>query len=101
MRPSIGIVRLNTDGSGDGSFDVGSGFDNTITALALQPDGKVMRGLSNSYFNGQPTDGIVRLLNTDGSRDATFSMVLLLPPCRSQYNPMAASSWVGEVGSAD
>ncbi|MBK9076384.1 MAG: T9SS type A sorting domain-containing protein [Flavobacteriales bacterium] len=66
------IIRLNTDGSGDGSFDVGSGFDNTITALALQPDGKVIVACPNSYFNGQPTDGIVRL-NTDGSRDATFN----------------------------
>ena len=38
------IVRFNNDGTIDGSFVTGDGFDNDVLALAIQPDGKIVVG---------------------------------------------------------
>jgi len=38
------MARLNSDGSVDPSFDPGSGPDDTVRALLLQPDGKIIIG---------------------------------------------------------
>ncbi len=66
------LVRLNADGSEDAGFSLGgAGFANGISALALQPDGKVLVGGSMSSLNGAPCDRIVRL-NANGTLDATF-----------------------------
>lgn len=72
--PSSGIVRLNTDGSLDTTFDIGSGFQyNTeIYTLALMPDGKIIAGGNVRYYDDFPVNYITRI-NTDGSRDATFT----------------------------
>ena len=68
------VLRLNTDGSLDAGFGdqgavaiaFGAG-DSVATALALQPDGKVIAaGLLDS------NDMAVARLNTDGTLDATF-----------------------------
>jgi hypothetical protein len=42
------IVRLNSDGSIDSSFSVGSGFDKNVYALAFQSDNKLIVG---GHFN--------------------------------------------------
>lgn len=68
------LIRLNTDGSKDTSFDVSSGFDTTVNSVVLQPDGKIIAG---GYFTRYVTDtqnGIVRI-NPDGSRDKTFDIL--------------------------
>lgn len=71
------IARLNSDGTLDATFNPLSGFNQSVTALALQPDGKILAGgLFNTYdfvFGGQQisTRGIARL-NADGSLDDTF-----------------------------
>ncbi len=65
------IVRLNTDGSLDESFDPGTGFNSTSYTLALQSDGKVLVGGSFTSFNGTSRSRIARL-NTDGSLDESF-----------------------------
>ena len=75
---ACGIVRLNTDGSLDPSFNSpdfgnctpGSG---TIHGIAVQSDGKIIVGgeglsLVNGIFTGQK----VHRLNPDGSLDTTF-----------------------------
>ncbi|MCF8276603.1 MAG: BspA family leucine-rich repeat surface protein [Flavobacteriales bacterium] len=71
------IARLNTDGSFDSSFDVGTGFQSgtgsQITATALQSDGKIIVIGGFSIFNGVNAGSIVRL-NTDGSVDASFNV---------------------------
>jgi hypothetical protein len=37
------IIRLNTNGSIDASFVTGAGFNDNVTALAIQPnDGKLL-----------------------------------------------------------
>lgn len=73
------IVRLNSDGSLDASFDTGTGFSadfgsKRIYALALQDDGKIVAGgqVFTSY-NGNPASRIIRL-NSDGSMDQTFAL---------------------------
>ncbi|WP_201983991.1 T9SS type A sorting domain-containing protein [Hymenobacter rubidus] len=72
--PAQQILRLNPDGSFDASFGSGgTGWSGGIYGLAVQADGKILVGGElNSTFNGQPTNGLVRLLPT-GRLDASFS----------------------------
>jgi uncharacterized delta-60 repeat protein len=66
------IVRLNTDGSIDGTFNVGTGFDATVWAITLQPDGKILVGGDFTSYSGSAVSKIVRL-NTNGTIDTTFT----------------------------
>ncbi|MBX2836749.1 MAG: delta-60 repeat domain-containing protein [Gammaproteobacteria bacterium] len=66
------LVRLNLDGSLDDSFDIGSGANGTIFAIALQADGKILIGGDFEEFNNIPRVRIARL-NTNGSVDSSFS----------------------------
>ena len=65
------IIRLNNDGSIDGTFVTGTGFNENVSALALQADGKILVGGDFETYNGVSANRIIRL-NTDGSIDATF-----------------------------
>jgi uncharacterized delta-60 repeat protein/prepilin-type N-terminal cleavage/methylation domain-containing protein len=65
------IARINADGSLDTSFNPGSGFNEAITTLALQSDGKILVGGTFSQFNGVSRNRIARL-NADGSLDTSF-----------------------------
>src|SRR5690554_1290297 len=67
------IARLNTDGSLDTSFEIGTGFNNSyVVAITLQPDGKILTGGTFTSYNGQTQNRIARL-NTDGSLDTSFN----------------------------
>jgi uncharacterized delta-60 repeat protein len=66
------IARLNTDGSLDGSFNPGTGTDNSVWTTAVQSDGKIIIGGAFTTYNGTARNRIARL-NTDGSLDATFN----------------------------
>ena len=66
------LIRLNTDGSIDSSFSVGTGFDKNVYALDLQSDGKIIVGGSFLNYNGISKKRILRL-NSDGSLDTTFN----------------------------
>jgi len=66
------IVRLNTNGTIDATFTYTSGTNNTVYALAAQPDGKTIVGGLFSSYNGTARNNIVRL-NINGSIDATFT----------------------------
>lgn len=66
------IARLNSDGSLDLSFDPGSGANDTIRALALQTDERILIGGAFTNFNGVTMNRIARL-NGNGSLDATFT----------------------------
>ena len=65
------IVRLNTDGTVDASFNIGTGFNNVPRAICIQPDGKILIGGAFTTYNGGTVNRIVRL-NTDGSLDNTI-----------------------------
>jgi uncharacterized delta-60 repeat protein len=71
---SKSIARLNTDGSIDTSFVVGTGVNGSVYTTAIQPDGKIIIGGGISVYNGTPINRIARL-NTDGSLDLSFVKV--------------------------
>jgi len=66
------LARLNTDGSLDTTFHIGSGFSGLyVNTLAIQTDGKIIAGGWFSDYNGVPANFICRV-NSDGSPDTTF-----------------------------
>ena len=73
-----GVVRLNTDGSLDGTFNVGTGVVDdggsvgTAYTLTVLPSGQILVGGAFLTFNGVSAAGLVRL-NADGSVDTTFN----------------------------
>jgi len=69
------IIRLNTDGSVDTSFVIGTGFGSTVRAIQLQPDGKILVGGDFTSYNGVSRNRLVRL-NTDGSIDTTLPSII-------------------------
>jgi uncharacterized delta-60 repeat protein len=66
------IARLNSDGSVDSSFAIGSGANNNIYVIKSLPSGKILIGGAFTEFNGISANGIVRL-NSDGSIDNSFN----------------------------
>lgn len=66
------IARVNTDGSLDATFNVGTGVNNNVNTIAIQSDGKIIIGGFFATYNGTARNCIARL-NTDGSLDATFN----------------------------
>lgn len=66
------ILRLNSDGTIDPTFNPGTGFNNIVNVVKLQADGKVLVGGEFTSFNGIPINGIARL-NSDGSLDMTYN----------------------------
>jgi uncharacterized delta-60 repeat protein len=65
------IVRLNSDGTPDNSFNIGDGATGIVSALTLQPDGKILAAGKITRFDGHPVTGVVRLL-PGGGFDETF-----------------------------
>jgi uncharacterized delta-60 repeat protein len=57
------LARLNASGGLDPSFNTGSGASDSVYAIALQSDGKVLAGGGFAEFNGAASSGIARLLN--------------------------------------
>jgi len=66
------LIRLNADGTVDSSFNIGSGFNNSVNAIEIQADGKILVGGIFTSFNGVAANRIVRL-NSNGSLDSSFS----------------------------
>lgn len=68
----INVVRLNSDGTSDGTFYLGAGAEGYGVTPALQGDGKIILGGNFTKYNGTPSNNIARL-NTDGTIDGTFN----------------------------
>jgi uncharacterized delta-60 repeat protein len=68
---SVSVSYSQIFGGMDDTFDNGSGTDNTVHAVALQSDGKILVAGDFSSYNGIATGKVIRL-NTDGSHDNTF-----------------------------
>jgi uncharacterized delta-60 repeat protein len=66
------IARLNTDGSLDSSFVIGTGFSNPVWAIVVQEDGKILVGGEFVEYSGSNAFKMIRL-NSNGSRDTTFN----------------------------
>jgi len=65
------IVRLNSNGTVDSSFNIGVGFNDDVNAIALQSDGKMVLGGNFTLFNNNIANRIIRL-NEDGTQDESF-----------------------------
>jgi len=65
------LARLNQDGSLDDGFDIGTGADDTVSALAVQGDGKILIAGRFTQFNGTARPYLARL-NANGTLDSTF-----------------------------
>ena len=74
------LLQLNTlcfqspgaAGDVDLSFDPGSGVNGTVSAVVVQPDGKVIIGGEFTTVKGLARPGLARL-NADGSGDSSFN----------------------------
>jgi len=66
----FGVLRLNPDGSRDGSATVDFGPQDRALAAALQPDGKLVVAGAGTPQEGQT--GAVARFNPDGRLDSTF-----------------------------
>ncbi|MBO9703287.1 MAG: T9SS type A sorting domain-containing protein [Sporocytophaga sp.] len=71
------LARLNADGTYDNSFNIGGGFNNTIYAIAIQEDTKIVVGGAFTVFNNGSINRIARLTAT-GSKDDTFVVTTAL-----------------------
>lgn len=65
------IARLNSDGTLDGTFNLGTGANDPIFTIVVQSDGNIIIGGQFTSYNGTGRNYIARL-NADGSLDATF-----------------------------
>ena len=65
------LVRLNTDGSIDPSFNTGTGFNAAVWDLNIHNDGKILATGEFTSYNGTIVNKIVRL-NSNGSIDPSF-----------------------------
>lgn len=65
------IVRINTNGTIDNTFSVGSGFNNAVYSLSIQSDGKIIAGGDFTTYNGVTRNRIAKL-NLDGTLDTSF-----------------------------
>ena len=66
------IARLNTDGTLDTSFNIGTGANNVVYTTSLQSDGKIIIGGDFTTYDGITRNRIARL-NSDGTLDTTFN----------------------------
>lgn len=66
------IARLNSDGTLDGTFLPGTGFNGIVTQLVVQPDDKVIVVGDFTTYNGTARARVARL-NTDGTLDTGFT----------------------------
>lgn len=69
--PLNGIARLNTNGTVDTTFKIGSGVEGYAEKIVIQPDGKIVIAGYVTGYNGVQINNLVRL-NTDGSLNSTF-----------------------------
>jgi len=67
------IVRLNSDGTLDSSFNIGTGFNSLVLSITIQSDGKILCGGPFTSYNGTTRNRIVRL-NSDGTLDSSFNI---------------------------
>ncbi|MFW6246732.1 MAG: delta-60 repeat domain-containing protein, partial [bacterium] len=59
------IIRLNSDGSIDSTFEIGGGFNNGVNTINVQSDGKILVGGIFTEYSGESYNRIIRL-NSDG-----------------------------------
>ena len=67
------IVRINTNGTKDTTFNIGTGFNNAVYISNLRSDGKLLVAGAFTTYSGSSNNYIVRI-NNEGTKDATFNV---------------------------
>ena len=69
------IIRLNSDGTVDTAFAVGTGFNSTVRTISAATDGSgdVYVGGDSTSYNGTGSNRLIRL-NSDGTVDTAFAV---------------------------
>jgi uncharacterized delta-60 repeat protein/prepilin-type N-terminal cleavage/methylation domain-containing protein len=67
------LIKLNSDGSRDANFAIGSGFNNIVNTIVVQNDNKILVGGTFTSYQGVSSNKIVRI-NADGNRDSSFNI---------------------------
>ena len=67
------VARILPSGYPDGSFNPGSGANDSVLAVALDPAGRIIVGGNFTSFNNQPGTYHIARLNSDGSLDTSFN----------------------------
>lgn len=65
------IVRLNTDGSFDATFNQGTGFNNNTSGIHIMSDDKIIVTGTFTTYNDVTANGFAKL-NSDGTRDMSY-----------------------------
>ncbi|MDF3028205.1 MAG: hypothetical protein K0S23_2512 [Fluviicola sp.] len=68
-----GLKVFAQGGTIDNSFNLGSGFNEYVVSIAVQPDDKIVAGGFFTSFNGSTANRLIRL-NGDGTQDTTFNI---------------------------
>ncbi|NBW23132.1 MAG: hypothetical protein EBR82_85830, partial [Caulobacteraceae bacterium] len=68
------IIRLNTDGTRDATFNTGVGSTVQLNCVTIQSDGKILVGAAGNvtYSGSAASTGSFRI-NTNGTLDTTFN----------------------------
>jgi uncharacterized delta-60 repeat protein len=94
------IARLHPDGSLDAGFDVGTGANQDVYAVAVQSEGKVLVGGVFTSINGLSRSRLARL-NEDGSVDTGFSPTVAGPVFSVVTQPDGRTLIGGNMGSVN
>ena len=70
---TVRLVRINTDGTKDTTFNIGGAHNATVNAVAVQSDGKIIVGGAFTSYSGSASNRLMRI-NTNGSKDTTFNV---------------------------
>lgn len=66
------MARLNTNGTYDSTFSIGTGFNSTIWSIAMQSNDDIVAGGGFTTYKGSSVSRLVRL-GSSGTLDSTFS----------------------------
>lgn len=66
------LIRVNTGGTIDNTFSIGTGFDNVVRTIAIDSIGKIYVGGDFTTYSGVGANRIIKL-NTDGTIDYSFT----------------------------
>ena len=89
------IGRLNSDGTVDAGFNPNA--SNRVSAIAVQPDGKIVVG---GAFSGTPTAADQSLAVTSRDLIRTAQLILLSIPTRTTLSSLSLYRLMGRFSSA-
>jgi len=65
------IIKLNSDGTVDGTFNAGSGFNGNVRTIRIDSSGGIYVGGDFTTYDGVTANRIIKL-NSDGTKDVSF-----------------------------